>query len=331
LYFKMTASNASGESLPSAVVGPVTIGNSTAGTNTVSGTVTFTGAAPGASMMVGVGNDTGGFYFTTIANPVSPQSYTIQGVPNGSYFNFAVIDNDNSGTISTGDITNVGGSGGPNLMVSGNSTGNNISLSTASATAYVNTDHQLDDSSNNYYSLILGVGFGTKQPVGVTVFSGANIGVPYDMGTNNGDTRWIWLGSTSPTVGDTYKFRVTFSDGTTQDLSASVTAPANFFAQSLAAVMDGTGGSSAGVPYFTWADPASPPAFYTYGLNLWGNAVSANWNPNNGLPSSQHSALYNYDGNGSPATLTTGTYTWQVQVRDANGNSASRMTTLTVP
>jgi uncharacterized protein (DUF2141 family) len=327
-YYKISALVGVTESAASAVIGPVTIG-ATTGANTVSGIVTFPGTATGP-MLVGLYSNTG-VYFTTIASPVSPQSYSIAGIPSGSYFAFAIIDMNGNGVIDLGDISNTNNNGSGQITVTGNITGNNIILSSASATASVGTDHQLNGASHTY-NLQIELDNGTKRAVTVTLVSGKNVAVPFDMsGDHNNFHQGAYLGATSPTVGDTYVFKAAFSDGTTETLSGSVTAVLNAFAQNLAAVTDGTGGSSTTVPLFTWAAPASPPATYTYNLNLWGSDANWYYPQDNGLPSTTTSALYNADGRASKSSLTPGTtYTWSVQVKDADQrNSASSQTTYT--
>lgn len=316
LYFKMTALVGTTESAPS-VSGPVTIGNSTVGA-TVSGAVTFPGAATGP-MMVGLYN-TAGVYFTRIASPASPQDYNIAGVPpGGSYLPFAVIDMNSNGVIDSGDIGNTNGIGGL-ITVAGNSTGNDIALSSSNATASVNTDHGFDGTSDSY-QLILGVNDGTKHAVAVTLVSGPNVAVPFDMGAN----RWIGLGSTIPSTGDSYMFKVTYLDGTTENISGSVTGVLSTFATATNLVVTTTGLYSPSVPLFTWAAPSSPPPFYIYRLSLasLGGDVIWDYPQDIGLPSSTLSAAFNVDGKASAATLAAGSYFWQVRVMDANGNSAS--------
>lgn len=331
LYFKLTATNGTG-SATSAVAGPVTIG-ATSGANTVSGTVTFSGTATGP-MTVGVYDNTNGtIYYTTIANPSSPQSYSVSGIPNGTYNNFAEIDMDNSHTINAGDITNTGNNAAPSITVSGNTTGN-ITLSSAAATVKVNTNHQFDGTNDNY-NLVLSTNNGTKHLVGATMVSGPNVPVPFDMGPINNNELWIYLGATSPKVGDTYTFQATYSDGTTGTLTGSVTAVLGQSSMAQTLTTSTAAPNSAGAPLFSWAAPSSPPPSYTYNLSVYGTSSgpAANWNyPNRSdMPSSQTSVVYNVDGNASPASLTTGTYGWQVQVTDASGNSATRQSTYTVP
>ncbi len=326
MYYKITALVDATESTASTVVA-VTIG-ATTGANTVSGTVTFPGTATGP-MVVGVYSDTIGIYFTTIASPVSPQSYSVAGVTDGSYDVFAVIDMNSNGVFGSGDI---GSTEDNPVTVSGNTnTTKNLTLSSASASAKVTTDHQFDGTNHNY-QVQSEVEDGVKRAVAVTLVSGLNVAVPSDMGKEWNFQMNQWLGATSPTVGDSYVFKVTYSDATTETLSGSVTAVlgTTAMAQNLAAVTDGTGGSSASVPLFTWAAPASPPATYTYRVNLYGN--DANWwyPQDNGLPSTTTplQVLYNADGRASKASLTQGTtYTWQVKVQDAARNSATRQAT----
>lgn len=326
LYFKMTALVGTTESAPSAVFGPVTIG-ATTGANTVSGTVTFPGTATGP-MMVGVHSDGGGVYFTRIASPVSPQSYSVAGVASGSYMSFAIIDMNSNGMIGTGDLSNANDTA-PMITVSGNTT-SNLTLSSASAIAMVSTDNQFD-GTNNYYNLSLRIVDGTKNAVAATLISGPNVAVPFDtgLGGSSNDIN-IGLNTISPAVGDTYGFKVYFSDLTTQIISGSVTAVLSSFAQNL--VAQTTAPYTITVPLFTWAAPATPPAYYTYEVNLWGNNDSTNWYypQGNDLPSSTLSVPYNVDGRASSSSLTVGhSYTWQVSVRDANRNSATRQTNYT--
>src|SRR5205807_4260663 len=134
---------------------------------------------------------------------------------------------------------------------------------------------------------------------------------PYDMSVDsNGSVQTpSFLNGAVPTVADTYQFQVTFSDGTTQTMSTSVSAVLNSFAQNLA-MNTSAPNYSRTVPQLTWAAPASPPATYTYGVCL--NGASLNWcyfggHNSNGIPSSQTSVVYDVDGSASSSSLTTGT------------------------
>ena len=306
LYVKMSAFVGLTESAKSAASTLVTVG-ATTGANTVSGTVTFPGAATGP-MIVGVFSN-GGIYFKKYASPVSPLSYSIAGVVNGSYQSFAVLDMNNNGVIDTGDLSNTNNNT-PSITVSGATT-SNLTL-TSATTATVNTDHQYDGVNHNY-SLNLGINDGIKRSVAVTLISGLNVAVPFDMGADtNNNTMNVQL-SITPAVNDSYVFKVTYSDGTTQNITGSVTgvlSSLNSFAQTLVAQTTTPGTTT--VPLFTWAAPVSPPTPYTYKLNLFGSDANWNYPKDNGLPSTTTplQVLYNADGNASKSSLTSGnTYT----------------------
>jgi hypothetical protein len=332
-YFKMIAHNANGDSAPSTIVGPITVGP-TSGANTVSGTVTFPGTATGP-LYVGVyDNNTGKIYEQTIASPSSPQPYSVSGVPNGTYQSFAIIDMNNDGVVGLGDLQNVnnGNGGPPPLTVSSNTTAP-IALSGAPMTVNVATNHQ--HFSGDSYNLDLRVNWGTKRPISVTLFSGPNVPVPFDMGadSNNDEQTPSFPGTTVPVVGDTYQFQVIYSDLSTGTVTGTVTAVLTSFPQSLGMITSLPNSNI--VPLLTWAAPASPPASYTYSVGLNNvNGSQENWNysggnNSNGIPSAQTSVVFNTDGSASPSSsLTVGTtYDWWVTVQDANGNSAQFITT----
>jgi hypothetical protein len=275
-----------------------------------------------------------GVYVDRIVNPVSPQAYSVSGVPAGTYSNFAILDNNNNGEIDTGDISNVNGnSNPPSITVSGSTVGN-ITLSGVAATPMVSTNHQQFNGSGDSYSLNLGINWGVKRPVSLVLFSGPNAPEPFDMSVDeNGNIQTPnFLNGAVPTVGDTYQFQVKFSDGTMQTISESVTAVLNSFPQSLTMIT--TVPHSRTVPLLSWAAPASPPASYTYSVCLNNqNGAQLNWcysggHNSNGIPSSQTSVQYDVDGSASSSSLTSGTtYDWNVQVQDANGNTAQEGTT----
>ncbi len=336
-YFQLTAKVGTTSSAPSAVIGPITIGNSTAGTFTVSGAVTFSGTATGP--MVVLLHTAGGAYFTRIASPASPQAYSVVGVPAGTYQLYSLIDMNNNNIVDAGDISNIVSSNPPPITISVSTSGNNLTLSSANATASIGTDHQFDGTTNNY-QVNTQVNDGVKRVVSATLFSGPNTPLPLDMAISYGSlSSYNFIGTTVPGVGDNYQFKVTYSDGTSGFLSGSVTAVLNSFANSLAVA----GGTST-TPTFSWTAPTvGVPAAYLYSLNVYPTGGGGGWyypSNSNGMPSSQLSVSYNADGTapllGATGTCmgTTGTCTWQVQVRDATGssnnpNTATRLSTFT--
>lgn len=346
-YFKITACVGGtiacvggAPSAASTAVGPITI-NATTGANTVSGAVTFSGtAAVGAPMYIAIHNNGGGgtfvAYVTRIAAPLtSPVSYSIAGVPAGSYSVSAIIDQNNNGLSDVGDISNFGGNG-LGITVAGATTAN-LTLSSAPSTAQIGTDHWTD-GVNNSYNINTALYDGVKRMVSATLFSGLNVAVPLDMKYGNcyGTLcSYTNSGVTAPTVGDTYQFKVTYSDGTSAIISSSVTAVLNSFANGLAVTSP-----TAAQPTFTWTAPTvGVPASYLYSLNVNPSAGGPSWyypQNSNGMPSSQLSVVYNVDGTapalGGAGTCmgVAGTCNWQVQVKDANSlNSASMQSTFT--
>ena len=344
-FFKMTALVGTTESGPSNVVGPVTIGPSSGG-STVSGTVTFPGTVSSTvPLYVGVyGNN--GIFAVRLTSISSPQSYSVPGVPNGTYNNFSIIDGNNDGIINLGDITNASGNSQPPLITVNNApvTGN-ITLTNPVTTLNVTTNHQQTNGAQDTYGLNFGVTWGSKRPVAITLFSGPNVSVPFDMSVdqnNGGGQGPAFLNGAVPAVSDTYQFLVTFSDGSTLTIPSSVTAVLNSFVTGMA--MNSPVAGTATVPVLNWITPTSTPSPYTYYVGLYNTTGSTNifWNDyggqnSNGIPSGTTNILFNADGsansNGTPITSlpTATTYTWFVTVQDANGNSSQESATYVIP
>jgi hypothetical protein len=284
-------------------------------------------------MYVGVyGNS--GIYVDVINSPTSPQAYTVSGVPSGSYSSFAIIDMNNNGQIDAGDISNVGGDvNSPGITVSGTTTAN-LTLTNPVSTYRVRTFVQGSSVQPNSYSLNLRPGSGSKLPISATLFSGPNVTVPFDVNADQHNSNYspIFNNPVSPTVGDTYQFLVTFSDGTSQVLSSSVTAVLSAsFPQNL--TINSPVAGTATVPVLNWTAPATIPSIlpYYYSVNFynqngtpqefWSYYGSSN---GNGIPSTQTNVLFNVDGSASPSSSLTvgGTYGWSVTVQDNDQNSA---------
>lgn len=337
-YFKVSAVNSAGESAATTPISATLAAGS--GANTVSGTVTFPGTATGHTLYVGAyGNN--GIFFTAITSPVSPQAYSIAGVPSGTYQNFAILDLNDDGEVNPPDITNVTNhSNPPTITASGNTTGN-ITLASSPVSIGVPTSVSGSSGQPNSYSISVQVDFGTKLPISMTLISGNNVAVPYDMNADSHNANYnpIYNNSVSPTVGDAYQFLVTFSDGTTQVVTSTVSAVLTSFAQNLA--MQTTSPGSPTVPLLTWAAPAVLPTAlpYAYSVTLYNNNGTSQefWNyygsgSGNGIPSTQTNVLFNTDGSANPATLTVGgSYNWSVSVQDNNNNQGSYTTTYVVP
>jgi hypothetical protein len=324
-YYKLSSMVGAAESTPTAVFGPV-ISGAVTGLNTLSGTVTFTGTATGPLLVGAFDMSSGIMRGTRIASPVSPQAFTVTGIPTGTnFFHFAVLDQNDNGTIDTGDLGNTNSAG--TIAITANTT-HDLVLSGANADVRILTTHQTFQGgagSDNYGIQVRAEGQ-AKLPVALTLYSGPDVAVPFDIGKGNsafqGTAKWS---STVPAIGDSYLFKVWYSDGTSELKTASVTVLLNSFAQNL--FTDTT--ASATIPTFRWEVPVSPPLPYTFRLGLQASGGSQYWYypQRSDMPSSQLSVRYNIDGSASVPSLSVGTtYNWYVTVTDREGNEASVVT-----
>jgi hypothetical protein len=296
-------------------------------------------------------------YAAEIASPTNSaggNAFTVY-VPNGDdYIFFGILDQFNEGLIQPGDVTNVNGNNSQPVAISGPETGQDITLPTAEATATVTTQFNQYTYNNNgtpqtstNYGLSLNVREGNQLPVAVTIASGPNIISPIDLSNSCGGCGtpqfeyFPNLNSTMPNVGDTYTFGVTYSGGTTETLTAAVTAvlTTSQMVSAMAPNPSSTGVST--TPTSTWTYPANP-GNYTYQYYLQSNVCSGNcsiWD----IPSNNSSANgFTYTQIPQPPGLVFGTdptdstntpsvsvltsgdqYNWQVTTIDSNGNQAT--------
>lgn len=305
----------------------------------MSGTVTFPGVPTGplSQLYVGVFSNTLGVYATRILSPSSPQTFSIGGVPSGTYFLFAVLDNNNNGLIDVGDLSNTNGNGiGSVTVSSGGLTGQLVALSGANVTTSVTTRHAQYNGSNDSYGLNFQISGQKKLPVSVTLISGPNAIAPQDVSAGGRGRFQLQanLASVRPASSADYAFTVTYSDDTSEQIDVFVTDVLDSFPLSLAPTSTGSGGTT---PTFTWATPTSPPSPFSYFFNINASGLGGNiWqypgNDNNGVgfASSTTSLLYNLDSKASQPSLTTGTpYNWSLIVQDANGNQAQAQVSYT--
>ncbi len=331
IYYYSVQGVVGGSAGPCSSVYPVTH-TASSGNYTVSGTIT-SNVAPTWPLYIAIGsgghNGAPVFYgLESIPSPSISQSYSISGIPNGTYSLFIIEDINNDGSINIGDITSGINGNGATITVNNGNMAQDISLTGAHAFASVTTQNIAGAYTG--YNLNANIGVGMKLPVGVELISGPNVAVPVDIGNTgtNGGMR-IFYGefnlTNTPSVGDTYTFALTYADATAENLNASVTGVLDSFAVATypTATDDGDGITQ---PTFTWNAPASPPSPYTY--ELW-------IQPNNGgnyiwditIPSGQTSIVYNSDGSASQSSLTLGTtYNWSINVVDSYGNSANYQT-----
>ncbi|MGD0735693.1 MAG: putative Ig domain-containing protein [Terracidiphilus sp.] len=360
LYFRAYGTSAGTAISPySSIVGPFTIGAPTGGV-TVSGTVTFTGAATGPLYTGFYNQNTNAFYGEYIPNPVSPQAYSVQ-VPTGSGYLFVgVIDQNKDGIVDAGDIQNVNNNNNATTSITGSTSTEDLTLSNAGSIATVSTqvsENTGPGGTSDSYNLSFAVDAGNKLPVAVVLQpssngDGANVVAPMDIascavnadtgsGCGQGFQINANLGNLAPTSGDTYSFLVTYSDGTSGTVTATVTNVLTAFATNLSPT--GTGVSV--TPTFSWTDPADA-SNYVYNFSLsdqFGNQIwqiPGNNSNSNGFSSAYTSLTWGTDptGGGSMPTVTSlnglATYYWQIQVQDAYGNqstASANFTTVEVP
>lgn len=198
-------------------------------------------------------------------------------------------------------------------------------LSAVNALESVTTSHLTNGTpAFDSYNANVPLDNGTKVPVAVTVVSAPYITVPFDVALSNfgGFYAGFNLMAVRPAVGDAFKLKVTYSNGTSEFLTSSVTGVLDSFAQNPT-----TSGANPNIPTFNWAAPAVPPGPYTYRLNVRQQNGSQAWDypRDSGIPSTQTSVAYNFDGRANPVLLVTGTvYDWTITVRDSNRNEAQR-------
>jgi hypothetical protein len=270
-----------------------------------------------------------------------------------------ILDQNNDGVVDAGDITNLNNLSAT-TSITGNTANMNLTLPSTNASTIVATQNIKTTNSTTTvqsYTLTFQISSLIKLPVAVTLSTnsnadGANAVTPMDVascftsGNNCGHGFQISLplNATSPTVGDTYNFNITYSDATTGTATATVTAVLTSFATNLSPT---TGISTSQKPTFTWTYPSDPTSQYVYQFNLCCSSTGNVWqipgnNSNtNGFTSSQipmpTGIPWNTDPTGSNSLpvspygangLTLGTtYTWQIQVQDSNGNTAVQQVT----
>ena len=328
-YYKISSLIGTTESAQSTAFGPVIIGVPAGGVS-VSGAITFSGSAAGHTMFIGLyGNS--GIYGTTVVSPTSPQTYTISGVQPGSYNLFAFVDMDSNGYFNTGDIVPIFDLLPTVTVSSSNITGQNLTLPSGNASAAIRTVHEHNPSGTpadqyvveqNIYSLL-------KMPMKVTIMSGLNIPLPYDMAVTRPQSSgsWIMIGSALPALGDAYTYQVTYSDGTTETFTPAVTGVLTSSNMATPATPANNATGVSATPTFIWTAPATPLTGYFYDQVGVQPSSGGNWiwnYPNSGktgIPSSQTSVKYNADGSASQASLTSLTsYQWWISTSDSNGN-----------
>ncbi len=345
-YFR--AQGVAGSSTSSWVESPsaITIGAPSGG-NSVSGTVTFSQTAAGPLYVGFYDQNTGNIYAEQVGSkanpPKSPASYSVS-VPDGSnYYFFGVLDQKNAGLVGgPGEVSNVNENNNNSVVINGPLSGEDLTLPSSNSIAFIRTQvqEQLNGSNTINYSIGFEVDGQFKLPVAVEITTESNPGVviPADIangafGSSKADRFSFWTSTNgfTPQVGDSYTLNVTYSDGTSENLTASVTAVLNdAFVTNL--VPQGSGVSV--TPNFSWTDPTGG-SNYTYQFwlccdqqgTIW--QIPSNNSNSNGFPYTITSITWGVDPTNPSNDLPPGfslngltNYSWQIQATDVNGNSA---------
>lgn len=332
-YYFVVVPHAGGvNGIPSDVFGPITVGAPTGG-NTVSGTVNQSGIKPTGPLYVAVvtqqSKGMGNVYYIKIPTLeiTAAKSFSISGIPDGTYNVFAIYDMNDDGVFAFGDVTNSDLSA-PVVNLSGSgASGIAINLIGQNADAAITTSHRKDTSNNSEWFNIDGRVRGQiKQPVKVALTAApSNSGflIPKDI-PSQGNEFVFWDGNDSqvrPTVGDSYTFEVTYADGLVENIDRLVTGVLDSFPVNPAI----SGSPVTTTPTFTWQAPATntnPPPVYSYGIWVYDrNNDHDTWNSPM-MPSSQFSVPYGFGGDASLLQVNA-PYEWNLSVRDVNGNEAS--------
>jgi len=341
-YFRAYASAGSSTSSNSNIYGPVTLAAPTGG-NAVSGAITLPSASTNPLYVSFVNLSTGAMYGEYFASPSATQSYAISVPTYASYRFVAILDQNNDGVIDAGDLQNTTNNN-ISTSISGATTNENLTLASSNTLSGVATTVTSLPSGSLNYTLNFYIYELAKQPVAVTLTTSGNtdgVNVPVSMDiapcvtgiTNCGAQGYrfnVYLGSVAPAVGDSYTFNVTYSDGTTGTVTATVSAVMNAFATLTSPAPSST--TSTLTPSFAWTDPSNASNYtyqfalsVQYGSTIW--QIPGNSSNSNGFSSTYTSIpTWGTDPTGSGSTPSTGltagtTYQWQIQIIDSNGNS----------
>lgn len=335
-YYRVAAKFGTTAGPWSAAAGPYTLSAPVGGT-TVDVSVTFTGSTATGPLYVGLylGGGGGGptdMRFVRVASPTSGMVHVIENVPAGDWTPFAILDQNSNGVVDAGDLNNTGGqSGAAKVTVPTGTTVDEV-LSSASASVALTTQHTWDGATNHWYGESANVRGMVKLPVKVIAWSGLGIPVPYDVGKSYDFRAELMNGAIAPVVGGTTWFRITYSDGTVEDVSRTLdvlyTLPGDFATGLTEDTI--SAGCSPTVPCFDWTAPAAGPAGYGFRFHLDGTSTWWDFPQDGLLAPAMTTATFNSDGRASAAALTAGTpYRWTVSVVDPAGNQAGKIRSYT--
>jgi hypothetical protein len=263
----------------------------------------------------------GGVFIGQAIDPANDYQLYSLGVPaNGMYECGAFIDRVNPGTIDLLDPKSFGLEETAAVIVAGEDVpGPYFRLESGPVLMAARSEHQLTGGEERY-SVRIDVAPNDWLPIAATFDRSTDNRVgPMDfMRPRAGELTFeVRYGTVIPAVGTTYHSHVQFENGVICDYAAPLRAvlglPQNP-APSNVTVTDST-------PTFSWQAPLTLPASYTYDVGVFsGSPASQIWSMR--LPPGTLSVDYNVNNQAALTTLTAGTYTWIIRIRDAFGNQA---------
>lgn len=299
------------------------------GGRTVSGTVNLgAGVSVGAdvpliAILEGVGGES--VFLRAYPTFTNGASFSIGGVEDGYYHLHALLDVNKDNRPSAGDYwTNA-----VPVTVSGANVGGKIlTVSNANAKAAIEVEHTFADSHprGEYFGVAGFVESGAKRPVNAYLTGPALSGGVDTAWDFNEAYYWQWT-ETRPQLTDVYSFEVSYSDGTSETLTASPTAvydepvPTNI--TPAGTVLQGaTGYTPASI---SWTGNESLPAGWVVDVGISGWNGGFWWEPES-MPGPTDTSVA-YDGEPLPA----GNYNVLVKFcEDWNWNCVTRSQYLSV-
>ena len=283
---------------------------------TATGKAVFTASPSGPLFVALMDEPNNRFFVAGVASPVSPQTYSINNVPAGTYKLGMFLDPSNLGIINKGTIQWSTNSKDEVLVTVGGSavTLPDLTLVGQNADIGVTTQHGTNGVSNDWYNLDIRASDGMKHPVTVQITGGPNLSLtPVDLGIGKNWPEYeSWQnlpGSTPPAVGDTYGFTIGYSDGTSESVTRAVTGVINTIPTPTFPPPGGTVSST--FPLFAWTMPGLVPGLFTFTPQL--ENVNSNNSPKFLWTATSMTNSYGL----SPST----SYTWDATVSDEYKNT----------
>lgn len=332
LYFRDQGVAGIATSPWSQVAGPITVGEP-AGSVTVSGNVTFANAAAGPLYISFSNLATHQTFYTAIANPVSPQHYSIQLPADGSYSFLAFIDQNNDNIYDLGDMIEYAAEDVYDIAVTGPTATQDMTLQgggNSIVSWHTENDQYVNDngSTRQNYRLLALTFDGSKKLEALELTSGPNAIVPQDLARGIQIPYLSFFGSfnlvegATPKVGDSCDLRLTYSDGSQETVTEKVTSVPGSFGPN--PTPTGTGTSL--TPTFSWTDPPNASTYvYNFDGPYWSIPASG-WGT---FSSSIDSITWGVDPTGgsnlpSAPSLTSGEYyQWEVDATDSSNNASN--------